>query len=71
MKKKRMVEVTDIWCDLCGVKLKPHANNYSGYGKDFCSNKCIEVYEYAHPEERAELDRLLESTSGEGGSNDN
>lgn len=65
MKKKRMVEVTEIWCDLCGYQLKPYANNYSAYGKDFCSNKCIEVYEMAHPEERAKLDRLLESASGE------
>ena len=54
MKKKRMVEVTEIWCDLCGHQLKPYANNYSGYG-----------YERSHPEERVELDRLLESASGE------
>lgn len=65
MKKKRMVEVIDIWCDQCGGRLKPYAFNYSGYGKDFCSNGCVYQYEREHPEERAELDRLLELASGE------
>lgn len=65
MKKKRMVEVIDIWCDQCSRKLGEHAYNYSGYGKDFCSNECIEVYEKAHPEERAEHDKLIELCSAE------